>query len=105
MTGIQKQADSRDFRPAAQGPLRSHRQGHLLICLNGNYEEQQVTSESYETLVDFTAKMADRYDVPIENIKTHRDYASGTVCPGENLYAYFQSGTFYQDVKALLYYK
>ncbi len=76
--------------------------GHLLISVNGNYEEQEVTEESYRTLVNFAVKMARKYDLPLEHIKTHRDYTSETVCPGENLYDFFRSCTFYRDVEVLL---
>jgi N-acetyl-anhydromuramyl-L-alanine amidase AmpD len=94
--------EGRDVKYAGDTNTNYDPTGHLLICVNGNYEEQQVTSESYETLVHFTAKMAETYSIPVEKIKTHRDYATDTVCPGRNLYAYFQSGVFLRDVKVLL---
>ncbi len=76
--------------------------GHLLICVNGNYEEQQVTAKSYKALVNFTAKMAGKYNISLEKIKTHKDYTPETVCPGKNLYKFFESGKFYRDVEKLL---
>lgn len=89
--------EGRDVQYAGDTNTNYDPTGHLLICLNGNYEEQHVTPESYKALVNFTAQMADKYKVLLENIKTHRDYASDTVCPGKNLYKYFKSGEFYRD--------
>ena len=32
------------------------------------------------------------FDVPIDKIQTHKDYSDMTVCPGKNIYKYFESG-------------
>lgn len=74
--------------------------GHLLICVNGNFEEQPVPEAAYRALVKFTAAQALLFHVPVEQIKTHKDYAPSTLCPGKNLYQYFATGQFHRDVLA-----
>lgn len=74
--------------------------GHLLICVHGNYEDQPVPEAAYRALVKFTATQALLYQVPVAQIKTHKDYVPGTLCPGKNLYHYFETGQFHRDVLA-----
>ena len=73
--------------------------GHLILCVLGNYEEQTLAPVQYKNLVKFTAKMAQKYQVPLENIRSHHDWVpTETVCPGRNIQKYFDSGRFHLDV-------
>jgi len=76
--------------------------GHALICLLGNFEEQEVSEQQFQALVALTAHLAHIYDVPLTEIKGHRDYSRQTVCPGKNLYRYLQDGSLVRAIKEQL---
>ncbi len=59
--------------------------GHLLPCLEGDYDSQQPTDGQLESLVRLMAWMVSSFGVPVETIGGHRDHAS-TTCPGEAVY-------------------
>ncbi|MBS4034417.1 MAG: DUF1343 domain-containing protein [Ignavibacterium sp.] len=67
--------------------------GHALICVIGNYEEQKIIQNQLHSLVKLTAFLKSKYNVPIKDIKGHKDYTP-TLCPGEDLYKYLQDGSF-----------
>jgi uncharacterized protein YbbC (DUF1343 family) len=73
--------------------------GHVLICVVGNYEEQKISAEQIKSLVSLTAFLKQRFNVSISNIKTHKDYAE-TLCPGKDLYKYFEDGSFLKMVES-----
>ncbi len=73
--------------------------GHVLICVVGNYEEQQISDEQIKSLVSLTAFLKRRFNVSYSNIKTHKDYAE-TLCPGKDLYKYFVDGSFLKMVES-----
>lgn len=75
--------------------------GHALICVLGNFEEQQPTSKQLEALAWLSAKLSRQYHVPLEKIKGHKDYAE-TLCPGKNLYQYLQNGELLLMIKKRL---
>lgn len=60
--------------------------GHLLIVVEGNFEDEQLTEPQMRALESLVASFARRFRVPGERLGAHRDYAS-TRCPGKNLYA------------------
>lgn len=60
--------------------------GHLLIVLEGNFEEEEVTPAQQRSLERLVAVMARRFSVAPENVAAHKDFAD-TLCPGEHLYA------------------
>lgn len=59
--------------------------GHILVTLEGNFEEEEPTPAQLESARQLVSWLAQKYQVPLENIKTHKDYAQ-TACPGEKLY-------------------
>jgi len=65
--------------------------GHALICVLGNFEEQQPTQEQLTALAWLTAKLSLQYHVSLDRVKSHKDYTE-TLCPGKNLYQYLQNG-------------
>lgn len=77
-------------------------EGHVLIEVMGNYEVQTMKEKQLDSLAYFTAWLAQLYDVPLENIATHKDYSAMTVCPGKDLYKYFENGEFIAKVEAHL---
>ncbi|MFA5669224.1 MAG: peptidoglycan recognition family protein [Balneolaceae bacterium] len=76
--------------------------GHALIEVMGNYEEQTIKPAQLDSLAHLTAWLAQKYDVPVSNIASHKDFSDQTVCPGADLYKYFEDGSFIEKVKAYL---
>jgi len=76
--------------------------GHALICVMGNYENQTLSPEQLEAVIRLSAKLAAEYEVPVDRIKGHKDYAE-TACPGEDFYRYIADGTIAAGVQAQLY--
>ncbi len=66
--------------------------GHALICVLGNYEIQKLNANQLKSLVDLTSFLAKKYNVSLDNIKGHKDYAL-TLCPGEDLYRFIRDHT------------
>lgn len=60
--------------------------GHLLIVVEGNFEDEQLTEPQMRALESLVTSFARRFKVPAERLGAHKDYAS-TRCPGKNLYA------------------
>ncbi|MDZ7339485.1 MAG: peptidoglycan recognition protein family protein [candidate division KSB1 bacterium] len=73
--------------------------GHGLICVLGNYEHQELTEAQFHALVALTAHLVRIYEVPLANIKGHRDYTDQTVCPGKNLYRHLEDGNLLRAVE------
>ncbi|MCX6149863.1 MAG: peptidoglycan recognition family protein [Ignavibacteriales bacterium] len=72
--------------------------GHLLLTCMGNFEEQEISNEQLNALINLTAFCCKKYQINPETIKSHRDYTE-TLCPGKNLYKYFQNGYIIKKVK------
>ncbi|MGE5430534.1 MAG: peptidoglycan recognition family protein [Syntrophomonadaceae bacterium] len=75
--------------------------GHLLITLLGNFEEQKVSEEQLNSLIDMLAYCCNKYNISPDTIKGHKDYAD-TLCPGKDLYKYLQDGSLINRVKEVL---
>ena len=75
--------------------------GHFLISIIGNYERQEPTPQLLESIADLMAWAVDEYDVPLENIGGHYNYAT-TGCPGKNLRPLLENGTFRRMVQERL---
>lgn len=60
--------------------------GHLLVVVEGNFEEEQLTPAQRVALESMIVSLARRFDVPAANLGMHKDYAS-TRCPGRNIEA------------------
>lgn len=80
-------AEAREVRFVGDTNTEYDPTGHILVVLEGNFEEEPVTAAQLETLRTFVAWLAARWDVPVEKIQTHKDYAK-TQCPGRNLENY-----------------
>lgn len=75
--------------------------GHVLIAVMGNYENQVLSQVQLDALIAMTAFLAEKYDVPIQKIRGHKDYAD-TSCPGEDIYHYLLDGTIHVSVTEIL---
>jgi N-acetylmuramoyl-L-alanine amidase len=55
------------------------------ICLVGNFEKTTPTKKQMDSLVQLTTHLAYKFDIPLENIKGHKDFVNNTTkCPGKN---------------------
>lgn len=90
--------EGRDITKAGDSGTNYDPTGHLLICAEGNFEEQVVTDEQYETLVKLMAWGSSKFELSPDSIKAHRDYCS-TLCPGSNLYGKLVDGSLIGAVK------
>ena len=79
--------------------------GHLLVEVMGNYEVQEPNKEQINSLINIVSFLALNFKVPVEDIKTHKDYSSMTVCPGKNIYKYFEDGSIVSSIKEKIYNK
>jgi hypothetical protein len=68
--------------------------GHALICVLGNFELAEPNQAQLDAVTSLMALMAHRFGLGTDVIAGHKDYASNTVCPGENLYPYLENGYF-----------
>ena len=66
--------------------------GHALICVMGNYEVQKFNKEQMKAVVDLTSFLVKKYNVNLDSIKGHKDYAL-TLCPGEDFYRFIRDHT------------
>ena len=54
----------------------------IAIVLVGNYERRRVPKKQYEVLLNLVAKLAEKYEIPLNRIMGHRE-VNGTKCPGK----------------------
>jgi hypothetical protein len=77
--------------------------GHVLIQIVGDYRDRELSAAQLVSIIQLSAMLAWRHEVPVSEIRGHRDYAPGeTVCPGENIYRYLRDGTISEGVAQLL---
>lgn len=76
--------------------------GHALVEIMGNYEVQEFTEVQQESLVKIIAFLAKEFTVPLSEIKTHKDYSETTLCPGKDVYKYFQDSSIVKRVEMKL---
>ena len=66
--------------------------GHFLISIIGNYGLQEPTQAQVEAIADMMAWALREFDLPLDRIGGHYNYAS-TTCPGTHLRKYLEDGT------------
>lgn len=91
--------EARDVRYRGDTRTDYDTTGHFLVACEGNFEEQQPTSAQLGSLVEVLAWAAVEFDVGVDTIAGHRDYAA-TACPGELLYAKIVDGSLQAEVAA-----
>ena len=73
--------------------------GHALIEVVGNFEEVEPNQMQLDALIKTITWLADKYIVPVDSIRGHKDYSSKTVCPGKNLYRYLENKYIADEVR------
>ena len=88
----------RDIRFAGDTNTEYDPAGHALIEVVGNFEDTEPNSSQLDAVVLLMAMLSAKYNLPVESIRGHRDYARDTVCPGKNLYRFLENGYFREQV-------
>lgn len=93
--------EGRDWRYMGETNTDYNPAGHFLISMIGNYGLQEPTQAQLDAIADLMAWAVERFDVPLERIGGHYDYAE-TNCPGRYLRPLLEDGTFRRMVEARL---
>jgi hypothetical protein len=93
--------EGRDWRYMGETNTAYDPGGHFLISVMGNYELQEATPAQLESIAALMAWAVSRFDVPLDRIGGHYDYAP-TTCPGTHLRKYLEDGTLRREVEARL---
>jgi hypothetical protein len=75
--------------------------GHLLVCVDGDFDRDEPNDAQLAALVDMLALGAATYQVDPSTIGGHRDFAA-TSCPGDLLYPVVEDGTLERRVRERL---
>jgi N-acetylmuramoyl-L-alanine amidase len=51
------------------------------ICVVGNFDEDELPREALEILLELCRSLMDIFEIPVEHVKRHSDYADKS-CPG-----------------------
>lgn len=79
-------AEGRDVNAVGDTNTAYDPTGHVLVVLEGNFEEEPLADAQWATLVKMVAWLAARYQVVPADVQGHKDYAQ-TACPGKQLEA------------------
>ena len=93
--------EGRDYHFMGETNTTYDPNGHFLITAIGNYDKQEPTQAQLNAIADLMAWAVSEFDVPLDNIKGHYNYAD-TDCPGKNLRKYLEDGTFRRLVEERL---
>ena len=93
--------EGRDWRYMGETNTTYDPSGHFLISVIGNYGRQEATPEQIEAIADLMTWAIDRFDLPLDRIGGHYNYAE-TSCPGQHLRRYLEDGSFRRMVEARL---
>lgn len=52
------------------------------ICVVGDFDNYFPDVRQFKSLVELAKEIMVRYNIPVENVKMHRDYADYKSCPG-----------------------
>lgn len=79
-----KVAEGRDVNFVGDTNTAYDPSGHVLVVLEGNFEEEPVTDAQWTALTSLVNWLAARYHVRPADVQGHKDFAR-TACPGKNL--------------------
>ena len=77
-------AEGRDAKFVGDTNTAYDPSGHLLVVLEGNFEEEKPTEQQLAALRKLLISMMKRYRIAPELIGSHKDFAE-TLCPGKHL--------------------
>lgn len=79
-------------------PTDYNPEGHLLLCLIGNFERGQVSEAQWRSLVEVVTWASAEWQVPLDRVAGHSTYAS-TLCPGRELHRRLADGQLARAVE------
>lgn len=62
--------------------------GHLLIVVEGEFEQEKPTKAELISLKKLTLWCCAKWNVSADRIASHKDYSKQTTCPGKTLYTF-----------------
>ena len=74
--------------------------GHFLIAAEGNFDEQGIPVAQIAAMAELLAWAAVTYGVDPSAVRGHKDWTSGTSCPGSALYPAVSDGTLESMMRA-----
>jgi hypothetical protein len=75
--------------------------GHLLICCLGNRDTDTVPAGQLQALLQLIHYASGKFNIPLDSLRTHKDFSRQTNCPGKYLSAYFENGFIKKELKKL----
>jgi hypothetical protein len=75
---------------SSTGPRPGHVQGHVTICLLGNFMESEPTDAAKDSFVKLCAYLLQKYHLTVDDVWLHREVAS-TLCPGNKFYSWLRN--------------
>lgn len=79
------------YQGRADNETQAHTKGmnklSIGICLMGNGEQQDFTTNQYDSLYSLVGRLRKKYDIPKSEIWGHRNF-SQTACPSDKLYSW-----------------
>ena len=63
---------------------RGYNEGYIGICLQGNFEIENVLEVQYGALRGIIEHKLDEYNLTYKNVHLHKEFAN-TLCPGKNM--------------------
>lgn len=78
--------EARDWRYVGDSNTPYDPAGHLLVVIEGNFQNDTLTSAQRRTLDSIIPSLARRFRIPADRLASHRDFAQ-TSCPGRNVYS------------------
>lgn len=94
--------EGRDWHYVGETNTTYDPNGHLLITVIGNYARQEPTPAQLTAIADLMAWALKEFDLPLDRIGGHYNYAPETDCPGRYLRRYLEDGTLRRMVAARL---
>ncbi len=76
--------------------------GHFLVLAEGNFDEEPVSEAQLSSTALVFAWAVKQFGVGVNTLASHREVASGTSCPGQNLEAHMTSGDVKRRIADLL---
>ena len=76
--------------------------GHFLVLAEGNFDEEAVSEAQLASTALVFAWATQQFGLTVDTLAGHRDVATGTSCPGENLELHLTSGDLQRRISDLL---
>ena len=72
--------------------------GHFLVLCEGNFDEEAISDAQLNGAALVCAWATRQFGIGIDTLASHREVASGTQCPGQNLQTHLDSGDLHQRI-------